>query len=303
MGEISSACLIQDGKLLGASYEERFHRKKSWSGFPSKTIKYLLKSNSLKVNDIDKIGIVNEQTSSLEYSLVQRHHSFNVKDYIKEAYDYYYPVLYKNKSLNYIKIFKDKIVNNIYPSKIQFQIEKFGEDKKNSRDLRQQIVNKVLKIKNIKCQFIEHHFCHALYGLLFLPTKKINSLIFTADSFGDYSNSNVYETSDGYIKNIFSSSSQNLGRLYRNITLLLGMKPYQHEYKVMGLAPYANTIYAKKVKKIFEQYLYGFNKDWLFRKKPKDNYFEFKSQLEGIRFDKYCWRSATLLRRKIIRMV
>ena len=46
MGEISSACLIKDRKLLGASYEERFHRKKSWSSFPYKTIKYLLESNN-----------------------------------------------------------------------------------------------------------------------------------------------------------------------------------------------------------------------------------------------------------------
>ena len=36
-----------------------------------------------------------------------------------------------------------------------------------------------------------------------------------------------------------------LGRIYRYITLLLGMKPGQHEYKVMGLAPYGTEYHGK----------------------------------------------------------
>ena len=33
-----------------------------------------------------------------------------------------------------------------------------------------------------------------------------------------------------------------LSRLCQYVTLLLGMKPGQHEYKVMGLAPYETSI-------------------------------------------------------------
>ena len=32
-----------------------------------------------------------------------------------------------------------------------------------------------------------------------------------------------------------------IGRLYRYITLILGLKPNEHEYKVMGLAPYCKA--------------------------------------------------------------
>ena len=34
--------------------------------------------------------------------------------------------------------------------------------------------------------------------------------------------------------------------MYKFITLMLGMKPSQHEFKVMGLAPYASDYETKK---------------------------------------------------------
>lgn len=285
IGEFSSAALVHNGILLGASYEERFHRKKCLSGFPYKALEYLLSSNNLKSSDIDAVGVVNKFTSGLDLSLVQRLHSFSVDDYIREAHQYYYPILYSNKKIDYASIFKDKIIKNVYPEKIQKEILKNGENKKNSQKLRTSIIHHALGSNKVNIEFIEHHYSHALYGLLFNQKDNYSSLIFTADSMGDETNSNVYDTANGDIKNIFSSSSQNLGKLFRNITLLMGMKPYQHEYKVMGLAPYADEKYASRVKNILEEYMYGFNKDWLFRKKPKDHYFEFQKKFEGIRFD------------------
>ena len=38
-------------------------------------------------------------------------------------------------------------------------------------------------------------------------------------------------------KELYKTNNAMFGRLYRYITLMLGMKPLQHEYKVMGLAP------------------------------------------------------------------
>ena len=38
----SSACLIQDGKIIAAAEEERFRRIKHWAGFPSQAIAYCL---------------------------------------------------------------------------------------------------------------------------------------------------------------------------------------------------------------------------------------------------------------------
>ena len=39
------------------------------------------------------------------------------------------------------------------------------------------------------------------------------------------------------------------------MTLLLGMKPNEHEYKVMGLAPYGKEKYSQQAYKIFSDTL------------------------------------------------
>ena len=47
-----------------------------------------------------------------------------------------------------------------------------------------------------------------------------------------------YGSERGRLRVLSTSSNCNLARLYRSMTLLLGMKPDEHEFKVMGLAPY-----------------------------------------------------------------
>ncbi len=286
IGEFCSAALVIDGLLAGAGYEDRFHRKKYLSGFPVKAIDYLLKANGLKINDVNKIMVMNETDSLLETALVQRLHSFHVDDFIKEAHDYYKPLLLENKPVDYLKVFKDQICRDVFPHEIRDRIIEEGETRENSQEIRRALIQKVLCVKDVDIRFVEHHYSHALYGLLFVPNKAENYLIFTADSFGDYSNANVFRFSEAQLKRIHSSSDQNLGRLFRNITLLLGLKPYQDELKVMGLAPYASTKYSAVCHDIFASFMTGFRDgEWQFKKTPKDHYFTFRELLEGQRFD------------------
>ncbi len=284
IGEQCAASLTINGKIVGASQEERFVKKKSYSGFPYKSINYLLKINNLTKKDVDEVYVINKLVTGLEFSLVQRFHSFSVNDYIFEAHKYYYPLLFENKKINLLKLFKDKIVRKTFPNEVVNTLIKKGENNENTQLLRKKIIYNFFKRK-LKVHFINHHFCHALYAYISNPINFKKSLIFTADSLGDNENNNVYYADDKSIKCIYSDNNLNLGRLFRNITLLLGLKPYQHEYKLMGLAPYAKEEEVKKVKNIFEKYLYKFDKKWIFKSKPKDHYFTFKRLLEGQRFD------------------
>jgi len=52
----SAAALIQDGKLIAASHEERFTRKRHDSDFPTQAIEYCLREGKITVSDIDYIG-------------------------------------------------------------------------------------------------------------------------------------------------------------------------------------------------------------------------------------------------------
>lgn len=51
----SSACLIEDGKIVAAVEEERFTRKKHDNSFPHKAIEYCLYEASITIEDIDEI--------------------------------------------------------------------------------------------------------------------------------------------------------------------------------------------------------------------------------------------------------
>ena len=82
-----------------------------------------------------------------------------------------------------------------------------------------------------------------------------NTLSISMDAFGDFIN---YRAVKFYIKNkkiytkeLVKGGNFIIARLYRYITLILGLKPNEHEYKVMGLAPYSKKEYFKKLLSYF----------------------------------------------------
>ena len=92
---------------------------------------------------------------------------------------------------------------------------------------------------------------------LFFSQKKIkNPCNHYFDSEGDGLNQTVWIVDKKKkIKKVSESSQCDIARAYKLTTLLLKMKPDEHEYKVMGLAPYAKIniqlMYKKKFIKIF----------------------------------------------------
>ncbi len=61
----SSACLVQDGKLVAAAEEERFRRVKHWAGFPSEAIRYCLTAAHASLTDVDHIAINSDPRANL----------------------------------------------------------------------------------------------------------------------------------------------------------------------------------------------------------------------------------------------
>ena len=83
------------------------------------------------------------------------------------------------------------------------------------------------------------------------------SYVASLDAFGDFINYSLYSFNpEGGIinfKKILSGNNLIIARIYRYITLLLGMKPNEHEYKVMGMAPYAKDKYVEPIFKKFKE--------------------------------------------------
>ena len=104
-------------------------------------------------------------------------------------------------------------------------------------------VCKHLRISKEKVSFVEHHLAHLAAAYYTAPNaregKKVLGL--TCDGAGDGLSATVSICKDNSIERISSTSRHaSLGKIYSRITLLTGFKPWEQEYKIMGLAPYAD---------------------------------------------------------------
>lgn len=98
-----------------------------------------------------------------------------------------------------------------------------------------------------KLQFSEHHLSHAASA--FYPSPFESAAILTMDGVGEWVTTSLAIGSDNNIKIIKEINfPHSIGLLYSAITYYAGFKVNSGEYKVMGLAPYGNPIYADLIK-------------------------------------------------------
>tara|TARA_B100000575_G_C23140360_1_gene663455 strand:- start:3628 stop:5397 length:1770 start_codon:yes stop_codon:yes gene_type:complete len=282
-GHNASAALIKDGKLICSLAEERFSRIKNHFGYPSKAITAILDYAGLKKSDIDSVAMSSKNIKPA-YFYVSRNSQLSVKDYLKEQKEYWYPKLYENKNPSYLEIFKYKVDEENFP--YDKTLIKDENDWEGMWEARKKFVAKDLGIVSQKINYHDHHKCHAFYGYMACSNKNIPLLIYTMDGFGDGANGTVSIVQPGErIKEISRSSNCNIGRIYRYATLLLGMKPAEHEYKLMGLAAYNSHKYGEDAYKVYAETLQVDGLGFSYQYKPKDHFFYFKDKLDGERFD------------------
>jgi carbamoyltransferase len=135
-------------------------------------------------------------------------------------------------------------------------------------------------------QIVNHESAHAAYAYYGSPFRGDDVLAVTFDGFSDDANAAIATDVNGRLNISHRYTNYNIGRIYRFITLLLGMKPNEHEYKVMGLAPYATEYTYRKALKVFLD-AYKFTEAGNVEVDPelKDHFFYFKDRLEACRFD------------------
>jgi carbamoyltransferase len=284
-GICSTASLFIDGKIAAAVSEERFTRKKNDDSFPRTSLRWCLEKCGLKASELDAVAIASYE-HGYDAMILRKTSSYTIEDYVREQKFYWYPKLYEGKNPDPLDVFKHLIDTKQYPSEY---FERSLKDKtlrgSFDRDT-EDIVAGFLGITKNKVRRIEHHRCHAAYGYYASPFRNEPVLAITVDGWGDGNNATINVVHpDGSFERVYETSQCNIGRIYRYITLLLGMKPNEHEYKVMGLAPYGKEKIAQKSYDVFKETLYVDDIDFKWNIKPTDSYYWFKERLEGCRFD------------------
>ena len=296
----SSASLMIDGKRVGCSSEERFSGIKNDERYPYQAINWLLKKFKIKKSLIDEVAFISTVWAP-GYILTRHYTNFSINDYVEEQKKIWYPRIYQKKSVSMMKVFDHKIDSKQFPGtnfwKPIIKKYKMQSDHVSNRNLtkdgqiiRSNVVRKHLG-KNLpfKVSFIDHSLGHAAYAYFGSKETSKKRLILTIDAFGDYLNytARVFKkTNQKYkILNICKGSNFIIGRLYRYITLILGLKPNEHEYKVMGLAPYCKPEYYKDTLNIFRKFQKVKGLKFIDLKRPKDLYFGVKNLIDTKRFD------------------
>src|SRR5437867_12237019 len=103
------------------------------------------------------------------------------------------------------------------------------------------LVTDHLRIGTERIVTLDHHACHAAAAYFGAPFDGAPALVLTNDNSGDglCATASRAEGTTLERREATPSAPGSLGSFYSFVTLLLGMKFGEHEYKVMGLAPYA----------------------------------------------------------------
>ena len=293
----SGCAVLIDNKIIFSASEERYSRIKSDSSFPKNSINDALSFSGLKGADFDKVIICGNRISLLA-PLMNEYSTFSVDDQIRAMEEYWYPNLVLGKNKSFIEVFKDKINLEQFPFNTEigknFDIFKLHnpyteEDGRNVSDFFKQIIASFLGIEKEKIIHMEHDWCHAAYAFYGSPIRDNNTLIVTADAWGDDLSGtlSMYSKEKGCIERIkeYNHNDFQLARIYRYTTLVLNMLANEHEYKVMGLASYYNGPMIEKVEKVFDKMLQNDGLEFIFNKNVKDIYDYLKNNLKNFRFD------------------
>ena len=222
-GHNSGATILVNGGVVASVLEERLSRTKNHVGYPEKSIEEVLDIAGLSSNDVDKYVYASDYMHTAD-------HLNNV--------DQWYRAAAHDQELD-----RHKAVDK---SKKNFEVRRTQRC--------EELINH-LSVGVEKISFVDHHTAHAAaayFGSHYKFDEKI--LIFTCDGSGDGLSATVSVATKNSIERISSTTRDNsLGKIYSRVTFHLGLTPWEHEYKVMGLAPYADPKYACEIRDILRE--------------------------------------------------
>jgi carbamoyltransferase len=294
-GHNSSAALMLGGAIVGSVQEERFTKRKNQVAFPVRSIRHLVDAHlGSDATSIEKVVFATRDVDPVGLA-VSRYSDFSVADHVQEMHQYWKGVFYEGRP-NDGSYWKDMFargerlnqdhnvdVARLMAMPLDRAIRQLSDVE------RPEILESVFGWRK-PTQVANHHECHAyyaLYGAPIAPSDRADTLVLTADSWGDLENWSAWTVGDdGRLNRLDGGAQQGIARIYRFTTLILGMKPNEHEYKVMGLSSYSRSRpHVEACEKVFYEAL-DFRDGAFVQDRPlRDSYFDLRDRLEGHRFD------------------
>lgn len=210
----AAACLIRDGKVVAASAEERFSRKKHDSTFPRLAIEFCLRRAAVRARDLDFIVFYEKPFWKFQRILISTLAS--------------YPLAFRLFAKAMVTWLGDKLwVRSIITDELAADPD--------------------------KVLFVPHHVSHAASAFYASGFGKSAILTFDGVGEWTTTTWGVGEGNDIEIRQEIKFP-HSLGLLYSTFTAFLGFEVNDGEYKVMGMAPYGKPVFLDRVRKLVKTY-------------------------------------------------
>jgi carbamoyltransferase len=287
----STAALMKDGEILVAVCEERSLRKKNYIGYPRNAIDYCLRKVGITGAELTKIAYTTTENSSVLVKAMTNT-EFTLQDYRDYYGDKYYgKILNGESTLPYLQWLRDdpKFNRNVQHFDFSYLTDEVLLDSKKDFELFRQeearTLGEHLGVASTKIEFLDHHTCHAYYSYFGSPFRGKDCLVLTLDGWGDGRNQTVWKVENDNLTLIADSDQNDIGRIYKMATLILGMRPDEHEFKVMGLAAYAKSEYIERAREVIDQISEVNGMRIVSKDRPKDLFSYLEQQWKIHRFD------------------
>jgi carbamoyltransferase len=287
----STAAVMRNGTIVSAVCEERSTRKKNFVGYPKNAIDYCLAKSGIGASELSRVayttienpGILIKAQTSTEFTLQ------DYRDYYGDKY--YRKVLNNLDTFDYLRWLRDDPQFNSNEQHFDFSymtddvLRDSNLEVSLFREEQRRIVSHHLGIEPAKVEFLDHHTCHAHYAYFGSPFRDQDAVILTLDGWGDGRNQTVWTVKNNTLNLLAESNQNDIGRIYKMATLILGMRPDEHEYKVMGLAAYAKPEYIASAKEVLNDISQINGVRILSKDRPKDLFSYLEENWKIHRFD------------------
>lgn len=237
----SAAALVINGQVVAAAQEERFSRQKHDASFPAEAIRYCLKDAGITADQLDYVAFYEKPFTKFERIL--------------ESFVAHAPRGYNS--------FREAI-----PTWLKDKLHIRSRIKAELGRLHRPVV------------FLDHHESHAASA--FMPSPFAEAAILTLDGVGEWSTTTLGVGHGNKIRLTHHLQfPHSLGLLYSAFTAYCGFEVNDGEYKLMGLAPYGQALYADAIK----QHLIDLKPDGSFHLNTDYFTFGYRSRMTNRRFE------------------
>jgi carbamoyltransferase len=222
-GHNASACLLDGGRLVACIQEERLAGQKNYWGLPVRSIQRILRDHRLAPADIDRVALASLHTPR-PADVLERYKGLRL------------PL--RSQAIEWLAATP---VYSAYKRRVASL---------RTKELRS------LGFPEDRITRVEHHTCHASAAYYGSPFRGERVLVLTSDGSGDGLCATVSVGEGGRLRRLAETKKgHSIGNVYAQVTFLLGLVPWEHEWKVMGMAPYAPAEGAERSYEVFRRYL------------------------------------------------